>query len=210
MKIKSNRIMSILPFLEEEELDELVDKIVRSEDGEYEGINMTVLMPFLDSEQADRVFIKMVQIKRGYQSCAPFVSEEALDKAVDMYIAKEIDIDIVPLAPFMDDESIGKLLLAVSKDPSYSVSLDALLPFADSDDLDASFVNYARQGKDIKKWLPFVSDDAIHELVDAYVKDEISNIDIDAMYQFLDDDDIRKVFRYHMSHSDDQADDEEE
>lgn len=210
MKINLNRIMSILPFLEKEELDELVDKIINSENGEYEGINIVGIMPFLDSEQADRVFIKMVQVKRGYQSCVPFVSEEALDKAVDMYIAKETDIDIVPIAPFMDDESIGKLLLAVSKDPSYSVSLDALLPFADSDDIDESFVDYARQGKDIKRWLPFVSDDAIHELVDAYVKGEINNIDIDAMYQFLDDEDIRKVFRYHMHHSDDQNNEKDE
>lgn len=109
---------------------------------------------------------------------------------------------LLKMMPFMDDDDIHEIMEHVlNKDEGFEdIDLNVLLPFIDDDDIDLLFMRYVKDGMvdEVTKTIPFVSDDCLSDLVGEYVKGKYQDLDMDSMYPYLDEDDIKKLFYYEM------------
>ena len=137
-------------------------------DEEYEGVSLLSLLPFMDSDDVDDLAVEIYRREGNYRSILPFVSEEGAGELAKEVINNEEDVDIVSILPFMDD-----------------------------DDIDEVFLELARQGKTEVAMYPFVSEDGWHEVLEGYL-DEDFEFDFDEAYPFMDEDDIRDLFRHEI------------
>ena len=106
----TNRLVKILPFMDEEDVHEIVDKILL-DDPDFKGVNVVAIMPFLDDEDCDKIFLKKLQEDDDVAlELINFVSEECLSYLVDAYInGKYPDLDVDKLYPFLDGDDVKKL-----------------------------------------------------------------------------------------------------
>ncbi len=106
------KLLRILPFMEEEDIHEVIDKYLH-DDPAFAKLNLTAIMPFLSKEDCDAVFTKVLVTKDLWHfivSLAPFVSDEALSKLVDRYLAGEFpDLNLDNLYPFLNSKDIKRL-----------------------------------------------------------------------------------------------------
>lgn len=119
-KSKSARITQTLPFLDKEDISELVDGILAKSE-EYKDLNLVAVMPFVSMEDADKLFMKFIieddsqNIKYIY-GIAPFVSNDCLEAFVDEYIkGKYQDININALYPFMKKSDVKRVFEYIMK-----------------------------------------------------------------------------------------------
>jgi hypothetical protein len=129
----------------------------------------------------------------------PFLEEEELDalakKIIDSPDKNYKGITIQNILPFLEDETIDVLLKdAVSKNEDYH----QYLPFASDEVIDEMFLVAAKNGQPYSSFLPFVSDECLSKLIDEYIHGTFE-IDIDKLYPFLEDDDIRKLFKHELN-----------
>ncbi len=190
------KLKTMLPFLDEDELDQLADAIIASGDGQYQGLSAAALAPFLDDDKVNELFL--AEVKRGgnYKALLPFVDDETLDRMVDQDLEKGHGADLKYMLPFMDEETVAKLFRKALDGQLAGLDLTALLPFMDDEELvDQAFLQAAAQGQDYRRFLPFVSEDCMHKLAQAYCQGDIDkSLDIDSLYQYMDDDDIKMIF----------------
>ena len=106
----------------------------------------------------------------------PFMSEEETHKLCEQFLA--------------DDETLSKL------------SLTAIMPFLSTEDCDALFLKCldANLDKDIVECAAFVSKECLSGVVDGYIAGKYPDLDIDELYPFLADEDIKRIF-YHILNS---------
>ena len=106
----TNRLVKILPFMDEEDVHEIVDKILL-DDPDFKGVNVVAIMPFLDDEDCDKIFLKKLQEDDDVAlELINYVSEECLSYLVDAYInGKYPDLDVDKLYPFLDGDDVKKL-----------------------------------------------------------------------------------------------------
>ena len=108
------KIMMGLPFLDDEDLKEIVDDIIRNP-LEFKDFPLAALMPFLDDEDADRLFLTCVdddQLSKNTEisSLAHFVSEACLDTLAEGYMnGKYQHVDLDTVYPFMSGKTMKKL-----------------------------------------------------------------------------------------------------
>ena len=111
-KTKTQKIISMLPFMDKEDLHELVNDILNGSE-EYKDIPLQAIFPFLSEKDCDSLFLKALEDPNSninICSLAPFVSEEALSSFVDKYIEGEYqDVNIDILYPFLKSSDIKKL-----------------------------------------------------------------------------------------------------
>ena len=111
-KNKVNKILAILPFMSEDDIHELVEQII-AQDEQVKDLPLESVMPFLSSKDCNRIFLNALEnkdIKCNLIKMAPFVSEDTLDIAVDLYIEGKLDIEkIDQLYPFLSEKSIKKI-----------------------------------------------------------------------------------------------------
>ena len=111
-KTKADKIISMLPFMDKEDIHELVQDILNGSE-EYKDIPLQAIFPLLSREDCDALFIKSVEdpeSKINICSLAPFVSNEALSSFVDKYIDGQYqDVNINVLYPFLKSSDIKKL-----------------------------------------------------------------------------------------------------
>ena len=110
---KNKKLAKILPFLDEESIHELVEKIL-NDDESTKDLDLVKIFPFLTSEDAGKVLVRALKdgnTNVNIERLAPFVSKEALREVVDMYINGELDDSITfeSLLPFLDNDSIKKI-----------------------------------------------------------------------------------------------------
>ncbi len=197
------KIKTMIPFLDDDELKELADKIAKSETGEYEGVTMRDLLPFLEEEDIDALLI--ADAKRGVDPfiCYPFASEEGLNLLVSLIQNGDVrSVDIKKLLPFLEDDAIDKLAEAVLKngDSAWNISFHDLLPFLSDEVIDRIFIEKVKkEDPSAKEMAPFVNDETFHKIVDLYLNGEIKNIDIDSFYYYMDEDDLRRLFKKAMN-----------
>lgn len=117
-KVKTNKIVSLLPFMEEEDIHNLVNDILEDEES-VKDIDLIPILPFLSSEDCDLIFLKALDNsnkKINVVKVAPYVSEECLDRAIDKYINGELEIaNIDELYPFLSSKSIKKVFQHILK-----------------------------------------------------------------------------------------------
>ena len=138
--MKDINLKRMIPFLDDEELELLVDKILESEEGIYKDVTIKDLLPFLDEDLIEKAF----------------KSDLNKNKDVSFYF------------PFLDDEFYD----------------DIVSRMLENKKIDDKFYSY----------LPYLSEEILSKVVDSYLKDEV-DLDINRVYPFLSDEDIRKIFR---------------
>ena len=109
---------------------------------------------------------------------------------------------LIRLLPYMNKREIHELAqkILASDETVKSLDLIAIMPFLTEDDADKLFVNSVRVGNteyDFEKIIPYVSKSCVSEVVDGYIDGEYQSIDIDKLYPFLGDGDIKRLF-YHI------------
>lgn len=136
--MKDIDLKKMIPFLEDEELALLADKILDSEDGTYKGVaikdllpflddglivkafkkdlernkDITIYLPFLDDDYYDEIVRKMLEennIDDKFYNYLPFLSEEILSNVVEYYLNNDIELDLNRIYPFLSDEDIRKI-----------------------------------------------------------------------------------------------------
>jgi hypothetical protein len=192
-------LKKMLPFLEDDELKELAERLIESPDGTYEGVSMKEVLPFMEDEEVDKMLVSAYQKGQLVSSFLPFASDGGLSKLVAAILAdpEEPKISLRSLLPFLEEEDLQKLgdkILA--SDGHYGdLSYATLLPYMDDEDIDEVFLQMATSGDPAAKSLaPFASEEAFHELVARYLAGSLADFDFDAYYPFMDDDDIRSLF----------------
>ncbi|MGS0972847.1 MAG: hypothetical protein ACVCEJ_06420 [Candidatus Izemoplasmataceae bacterium] len=108
-------VYKYLPFMDKEDLEELVEKI---KTGEVTEVPLYKLFPFLSKERLDTLVDYMIekQDNKNLTRSLPFISSNSLDKikqAIDE--GKLEDFDDARLLPFMDASSIKDLFYAKLK-----------------------------------------------------------------------------------------------
>ncbi|MBQ2214087.1 MAG: hypothetical protein II414_05945, partial [Erysipelotrichaceae bacterium] len=128
--------------------------------------------------------------------------------------------NIIPMLPFMDEDDIEDLPEEAFEDGNLSKAilpfcneetvarafykamdrnepLAPYMPFMDDDDINEGFVEMVRRGINEKACYPFVDDDGWHRVLKLYMEGEVE-FDFDDAYRFMDDDDIKTLFRFEM------------
>ena len=110
---KDADIIAALPFMDKEDLRELVNEIL-SGDERYKDINLVAIMPFLDTNDCDALFMKFVIEENKYNTplvtVAPFVSKRCLSELVDEYIKGNYQhVEMSTLYPFLDSKDVKKI-----------------------------------------------------------------------------------------------------
>lgn len=142
---KEFNLKKMIPFLEDEELEELANKIIESETKEFKGVTINDLLPFLDYDYIGKI-VKSLDIS---------------DARVTSYL------------PFMDDNDIDELVLKAAKISPLPSSFYSMLPFASDECLDevVKLIDLNESEVDIDKLYPFLSDEGIKTLFKKMMKD---------------------------------------
>lgn len=106
----TNKLVKILPFMDEEDIHEIVDKILE-DDPEFKDVNVVAIMPFLDDDDCDKIFLKKLQDNDDVTiELINYVSEDCLSYLVDAYInGKFPNLNVDKLYPFLDGDDVKKL-----------------------------------------------------------------------------------------------------
>lgn len=107
---------------------------------------------------------------------------------------------IYQMLPFMDNEELAWLTRQIleGKEEYASLSLVALMPFLSDEDCDAVFMKAVEQHQQLEDLLPFVSDQCLHELVQQYMSGEAIGCDVNQLYPFLSNADLKELFHYEL------------
>lgn len=111
---KKNKLLQILPFLDDDDIHEVAEDILSDPD-KYCGLNLCEIMPFLSGKDCDALFLRIVldtdnKYEYSPTSLAPFVSEKCLSMLVDKYIAGELQVvDMDELYPFLSSKDVKRL-----------------------------------------------------------------------------------------------------
>lgn len=193
---------AMIPFLDEEELKQLAQKVAESPDGNYQGVTYSNLLPFLDEDDVDMLMLSFY--RKGQDLCHfyPFASDEGFSRLVDEIVKNgNPSIDLRGLFPFLEDEDLTKLLnFILAQGGSFGgVDGNDLLPFLDDDDIDKLFIAQVKNHDPrAKKTVAFASEDALHELVKEYVSHPEADLELDEFYPFMDEDDVRTLFKANL------------
>lgn len=191
-------LIKMIPFLEDEQLEELAEKI-EDNNGEYKGLRLEVLLPFLDDTYVDQLFLNRLEKGKDACSFAPFVSDDIFNEMVKGCIDGRISVNLTKYLPFMDDETINLLMEKVSDGNEFcGVKMSSLMPFMDDDVIDNLLLERIHSGQDYMFMLPFASYEILSRIVKEYVEEKL-HIDINPFLPFLEDEDIKTLFKYEMN-----------
>ena len=111
----------ILPFLEDEDIDELVEKILS---GEVKGIKLMMLYPFL--------------------------STESLNKLVDHLIKENDSKQVLHALPFISKEKVNEVYEAIQAGTITGLKEHSLIPFLGKSKIKEIFDKLVKEAKDVE------------------------------------------------------------
>lgn len=195
-------IKTMIPFLDEEELEQLAEKIISSPTSEYQGITLSCLLPFLDDDYLDELLIKAYKKGDDIASFLPFVSQKALHEIVVAFSNGERVIGLKKMLPFLENqdvELIAKTIMNMGGEVD-GITIDSLLPFLDDEVVDQALMQAYNEGDvgRVKNIVPFASDTVLHDIADAFLKNGLHEECIDALWPFFDENDIKTIFKRAM------------
>lgn len=128
-------ITPLAPFLSEDTLDKLANQVV----GSGSLSDLTSLAPFLSDEALDTIVRNSTNMEsfsiKQLHGLAPFLGEETLDWLVEHALSKTTPGEILSLAPFLSEEALGKLARSAFNASNFK-ELQQLAPFLEEDVLD--------------------------------------------------------------------------
>ena len=157
---------AMLPFLSQEDLQILTQKIIESEKKELQKVSLSQVVVFLDKAYIDDLFLNHLDDKKIVHSLLPFVSEKILYEVVQANLIKENSVDIVSLLPFLDSKTIEEIAY-----------------------------HWIDENKNIHSLLPFLSNQTLHQLVLDYINGT-KQFDINDFVPFLEAEDMQLLFRF--------------
>lgn len=122
----------------------------------------------------------------------------AKDKTLD---PNSTEAKLLRLLPYMSAEEAHKVCEKIlANDASFKkLDMSTVMPFLSAEDCDTLFVKAIETDKDcdLATATPYVSAKCLSEVVDAYINGKYPSLDIDSLYPFLADAEIKKLF-YHI------------
>ena len=163
-------LASIAPFLDEETLDELVERLdVSGGIGELAGI-----APFLSERALDRIASRVVAegVHIGQLAAiAPFLSEESLGKLASAAMDEKFDIGALGgIAPFLSEKALGEIAFKAVDGADGAGGLAAVAPFMGEKELDAVVKRALEKGRSLGELgglLPFLSKKTLRAIMEA-------------------------------------------
>ena len=169
-------------------------------DIEGEGDNKTVTVTIDEDEKKSKKKDKSKKRDKLVEM-APFLDNESLHELVVEFLDGDLETEMDEFLPFLDGRDIA-LLVNKFKEAGVNefkgLHLEELFPFADEIYIDELFLEKFLHGSIDESLIPFVSDKCWHELVVKYCEDEESELDIDALYPFLDKEDLNLLFKTYL------------
>lgn len=163
-------------------------------DIEGDGENKTVTVTIDEDEKKSKKKDKLVEM-------APFLDNDSLHELVVEFLDGDLETDMDEILPFLNESDIA-LLVNKFKETGVNefkgLHLGELFPFASDICIDELFMEKFLHGSIDESLIPFVSDKCWHELVVKYCEDEESELDIDAIYPFLDKKDLNLLFKTYL------------
>ena len=212
------RFRKMLPFMDKDELRQQAEEIING-DEKAGTVSLISMLPFMDEDDIDDLIVDIYHKIGKFRVILPFASEDGVARLAWDMIERENPAKLVEVLPFMDDDDVDKLFVAmaergmtvdamypfVSEDGfhevlkgylkgRYDFDFSHAYPFMDDDDIDDLFVANVEKGLDDRSMYPFVSEDAFHRVLKGYL-DGRYDFNFDEAYPFMDEDDIRKLFR---------------
>ena len=113
-----------------------------------------------------------------------------------------LDARLIKLLPYMSGDELRDICERILKDDEAFEDLDLgnVMPFLPAETCDAFFLKALETEKDAGELLsavPFVSDSCMSQVTDAYIAGEYPRLEIDMLYPFMSDENIKKIF-YHI------------
>ena len=122
----------------------------------------------------------------------------AKDKSFD---PNSTEAKLLRLLPYMSAEEAHKVAEKLLENDATLKTLDVptVMPFFTSDDCDRVFVKIIELGRecDLAACMQYVSASCLSKIVDDYIAGKYPELDIDSLYPFLADSEIKKLF-YHI------------
>ena len=102
-KLSLRRIAYVVPFLDEENLDQLIEN---SDLSDLDGLDE--IAPFLSKSALDHIITRCIESGNldNIEELAPFLDKETLNRVVDTIIASNLNVDMGGLYPFLSEETL--------------------------------------------------------------------------------------------------------
>ena len=102
-KLSLRRIAYVVPFLDEENLDQLIEN---SDLSDLDGLDE--IAPFLSKSALDHIITRCIESGNldNIEELAPFLDKETLNRVVDTIIARNLSVDMGALYPFLSEETL--------------------------------------------------------------------------------------------------------
>lgn len=161
----------------------------KSESHDY-GV-LKVLLPYLNDSDVARLAREALAKGKSIGIFLPFMDEKSVDDLAQSAFEKGGIDAITSYLPFMSDDKVdGMLAIAAQRGDSIAY----LLPFASDSAVDACADEYAAQGRDAAILLPFMSDDKVLRLARLVCKRDGTGA-LKKYLPFLRDDGVRQLMK---------------
>lgn len=150
-KFNLKRLSSIIPFLDEEMLEEILEEV------QVDSLmELADIAPFLDEDKLDElVMASSADDWDGVIALAPFLGDKTLNTLASRCLSTADSHGLLSLAPFLSEKTLSQIALTVGPD---SDTLAGLAPFLDTDTLDKLVEKQLEKGnaKDLATLYPFL------------------------------------------------------
>ena len=159
-RLRLSDLVELAPFLDEDDLGELVMEAV---EGGCELSELASVAPFMDEDDMGRAANRAIELgadPTDLASLAPFMDEDDVGEAARaMLDAGGVPGDIAAIAPFMDSDDLGDIAREYVGRGGSPSELAAIAPFMDGDDLGDIARDYVKNGGETSELmgiLPFI------------------------------------------------------
>lgn len=153
--LSSDDLKGVLPILKPKQIAKSFDG---STNLNFEQI--MVIAPFMEEDELEEFINERLleDINAKWIGLAPFVSKSFISKMFKQYIEKDELNSLTTLAPFMDEEELGKYILEIYNNKGEVGSLISLIPFVSSNIVRKIYEEEFKKGntKSIAMLIPFI------------------------------------------------------
>ena len=194
--IDLGNLVTIAPFLDEEYLDELANRLAPTV-----GLNkLAALAPFISEETLGK--LAQTAVENGGKlgelaAIAPFLDEDDLGKIAIVVVQKGGSMgELASIAPFLDEDDLGKITKETLQRGGTLGELAAIAPFLDEDDL-GKIANACVEGggsvAQVAAIAPFLEEEALDKIVATALRQGQKLNDVSGLFPFLSEKGLRAL-----------------